>query len=462
MSPAHQITMLKFIKNLSMLSTTLDALHSSNAIELLIDLLSYSMKKNQPHFREICNQVLNTMFNLCRLSKIRQEDAAVNGIIPLLKRIMDTKRPPKEFALPILCDMAHSGKVGRKYLWQNQGLQFYISLLADQYWQVTALDAIFIWYINSSSCTCELANSGCRLQEETARVEKCLLDGTFTEAIVACFNTPKANSFDVNLLEPLQKLLRLSPPVSASLARADMFTGILQKLNHKKAVVRLNLLRVVRSISDPHEERTLSIRNHDLFEAIESLAESDSAVLVRNMASELVKSTLEQANENGRAVRSRQSLIRTSSYTPPTLQSSVSNPMTPTHGSRISQSSAFIDGSITPRRTNTDLGDILYRPRSRDGPGSLAGRRSSVMDISNTSSASRSRLPRTSLRPSKSSMAAPTIRDEPSSTKKESGVRAAKVETKSNASPIPSSVSHLNSKRRPRQPSNGDLTSTGR
>lgn len=145
MTPAHQITMLKFIKNLSMLSTTLDSLHSSNAIELLIDLLSYSMRKNQPHFREISNQVLNTMYNLCRLSKVRQEDAAINGIIPLLQKIMKTKRPPKEFALPILCDMAHSGKVGRKYLWQNKGLQFYISLLADQYWQVTALDAIFVW-----------------------------------------------------------------------------------------------------------------------------------------------------------------------------------------------------------------------------------------------------------------------------------------------------------------------------
>jgi hypothetical protein len=241
-----------------------------------------------------------------------------------------------------------------------------------------------------------------------------------------------------------------------------MFTGILQKLNHKKAVVRLNLLRIVRSISDPHEERTLSIRSHDLFEAIESLAESDSAVLVRNMASELVKSTLEQENENGRAARSRQSLIRTGSYTPPTLQSSVSSPMTPTHGSRISRSTAFIDGSVTPRRGNTDLSDILYRTQSRDTPGSLAGRRSSVVDISNTSSASRSRLPRTSLRPSKSSMAAPTIRGEPSSTKKENGVRLVKVESKSAASPTPSSVSHLSSKRRPRQPSNGDLTGTGR
>lgn len=145
MTPVHQITMLKFIKNLSMLSTTLEVLHSADAIEFLIDLLSYSMKRGHTHFREISNQVLNTMFNLCRLSKERQEDAAVNGIIPLLLRIMRTERPPKEFVLPILCDMAHSGRTGRRYLWQNKGLDFYVSLLADQYWQVTALDAILVW-----------------------------------------------------------------------------------------------------------------------------------------------------------------------------------------------------------------------------------------------------------------------------------------------------------------------------
>jgi len=136
---------LKFIKNLSMLSTTLDSLHSADAIDFLIDLLSHSMKKGQQHFREISNQVLNTMFNLCRLSKERQEYAAGNGIIPLLLKMMKTDRPPKEFVLPILCDMAHSGSKGRRYLWQNSGLDFYVSLLADQYWQVTALDAIFVW-----------------------------------------------------------------------------------------------------------------------------------------------------------------------------------------------------------------------------------------------------------------------------------------------------------------------------
>ena len=143
MSPNHQITMLKFIKNLSMLSTTLDSLQNSNAIDVLTELLRHNSK--EPHFREISNQVLNTIYNLCRLNKSRQEDAALNGIIPLLQRIIKTERPLKEFALPILCDMAHSGKVGRRELWRNKGLQFYISLLADPYWQVTALDAIFIW-----------------------------------------------------------------------------------------------------------------------------------------------------------------------------------------------------------------------------------------------------------------------------------------------------------------------------
>lgn len=143
MSPAHQITMLKFVKNLSMLSTTLDALDNSNAIDVLTDLLSSGM--SQPHFRELSNQILNTIYNLCRLSKRRQEDAALAGIIPLLIKIVKQERPLKEFALPILCDMAHSSKAARRELWRHKGLQFYISLLSDPYWQVSALDAIFTW-----------------------------------------------------------------------------------------------------------------------------------------------------------------------------------------------------------------------------------------------------------------------------------------------------------------------------
>ncbi|KAK5992188.1 Cytokinesis protein sepH [Cladobotryum mycophilum] len=418
MTPVHQITMLKFIKNLSMLSTTIESLHSADAIELLIELLSYSMKRGQMHLREISNQVLNTMFNLCRLSKERQEDAAVGGIIPLLLRIMKTDRPPKEFALPILCDMAHSGSKGRRFLWQNKGLDFYVSLLSDQYWQVTALDAILVW-----------------LQEETANVEGYLMNNNFIRAIISCFSTNRLNSFDSNLLEPLLKLLRLSPGLTASLAKPEMFAGIAQRLGHKKAVVRLNLLRLVRNIMDSCEPgvlgsgdgaRTLNgAQVRSLMDSIQMLAETDSAVLVRNLASELVKShstyppgmaamrhegMASSSQVSSGSSASRRAARRNTSYTPPSLQSSTSVPLTPTHRSRGSlASNAYIEvaASPRPRQPGLDRDSGLYRPRSRDGPTGIP-RRVSGGDASSLASSgssgngghvygSKSRLPRTSL-----------------------------------------------------------------
>ncbi|MBE3046750.1 hypothetical protein IMZ48_30320, partial [Candidatus Bathyarchaeota archaeon] len=77
-----------------------------------------------------------------------------------------------------------------------------------------------------------------------------LLQSEFTRTVLSCFSTNKLNSFDSNLLEPLLKLLRLSPAIAASLAVPEMFAGIGLRLGHKKAVVRLNLLRLVRIILD--------------------------------------------------------------------------------------------------------------------------------------------------------------------------------------------------------------------
>ncbi|KAL9641092.1 MAG: hypothetical protein Q9204_000317 [Flavoplaca sp. TL-2023a] len=393
MSPAHLITMLKFVKNLSMLSTTLDALHNSNAIDVLTELLRSNFE--EVHFREISNQVLNTIYNLCRLNKSRQEDAALNGIIPVLQRIIKTERPLKEFAYPILCDMAHSGKVGvRRELWRNKGLPFYISLLADPYWQVTALDAIFVWFVDLSKDKC--TTNSCRLQEETARVEDALLDGSFTRGILRCFTTSKANAFE-NLLEPLQKLLRLSPPVALSLAHPDLFSRILQKLNSSKAVVRLNLLRIIRSICDASDDHGAVIRRYGLIEAIQRLAELDGAVLVRNMAGELIK-TCESSERFGMSTSKRRPGRRSSSSTtPPSLLSSHSMPPTPS-SSRSSHSQAYmVERDV--RQRNGNGGPIPFRPVSRDG--------------NSSGSAAKSRLPRTTAsKPSRPSLLTSPKREE--------------------------------------------------
>jgi hypothetical protein len=163
MAPPHQITMLKFIKNLSSLSSTHEALQNSNAIDILIELLKATRQSGPktssrtgndsnrmpPFQREISNQILNTMYNLCRHNKSRQEEAALSDIIPLLKDVVNDGGPLKEFALPVLLEMVNSGKVSRKMLWDAKGLAFYVSLLGDVNWAVTALDAIFVWYVLS-------------------------------------------------------------------------------------------------------------------------------------------------------------------------------------------------------------------------------------------------------------------------------------------------------------------------
>ncbi|OJJ44762.1 hypothetical protein ASPZODRAFT_2111795 [Penicilliopsis zonata CBS 506.65] len=355
MTPVHQITMLKFIKNLSMLSTTLDSLQNSNAIDVLTELLRSTIRR--PHFREVSNQILNTIYNMCRLNKTRQEDAALNGIVPLLQKIVQTERPLKEFALPILCDMAHSGKVGRRELWRNKGLSFYISLLSDPYWQVTALDAIFAW-----------------LQEETAKVEEHLLENrqdklSFTDAIVRCLTVSKANAFE-NLLEPLQKLLRLSPPVASTLARPDLFTRIGQKVHHNKAAVRLNLLRILSTICDSTEEQGGLLVRYGLLDAIREL-ENDPAILVRDMAGKLITSS--ERSEALSAGKRRPPTRRpsTSTTTPPSLLSSQSTPSTP-QINRSSQSKGYFEGRETPRHARNGLNNssLALRPASRDGSGS--------------------------------------------------------------------------------------------
>ncbi|PYH95131.1 cell division control protein Cdc15 [Aspergillus ellipticus CBS 707.79] len=374
MTPVHQITMLKFIKNLSMLSTTLDSLQNSNAIDVLTDLLRSTIKR--PHFREVSNQILNTIYNMCRLNKSRQEDAALNGIVPLLQKIVQTERPLKEFALPILCDMAHSGKVGRRELWRNKGLAFYISLLSDPYWQVTALDAIFTW-----------------LQEETAKVEEHLLDNrydkmSFTDSIVRCLTVSKANAFE-NILEPLQKLLRLSPPVASTFARPDLFMRLGQKLHHNKAAVRLNLLRIISSICDSSEEQGGLLARYGLLDAIREL-EHDPAILVRDMAGKLV-----QSNDKCEAyiIEKRKPGMRrkSTSTTPPGLLSNQSAPATP-QISRFSQSKAYFDGRESQRHPRPTLSGsaLALRPGSRDGTNPALA----VVGLNGSAGAPRNRMSR--------------------------------------------------------------------
>ena len=269
LDPEPLTQMLKIIKNLSMSPTILDEMQNANTIEILTNILA--KHHTGPHGAEMANQVLNTMYNLCRLSKSRQEEAAQAGIIPQLMRVARNNSPLKQFALPILCDLAHAGKTTRKMFWQHQGLEFYLKLLEDPYWQVSALESILVW-----------------LQDETHRVEEVLLHPSSIDSLLCLFTTAKANAFE-NLLEPYLKICRLSNGITIAMGKNPAFLRkLIERLNHPKALVRLNLLRITKMVCDVHPERSALIQQFSLFEIIDKLSKQDGAVLVRELARDVL------------------------------------------------------------------------------------------------------------------------------------------------------------------------------
>lgn len=271
LEPDHLVVILKAVKHLSMNPTLLDALQNANAIEILVRILDEHSAG--PHSAEIANHIFQTCFNLCRLNKGRQEEAAQAGIIPNLVRIAETRSPLKQFALPLLCDLPSAGKSCRTLLWQHNGLGLYLRLLSDPYFQVSALEAILAW-----------------LQDETSRVEDFLIQANSLEAMLNCFTNAKANSFE-GLLDPFLKICRLSQSVTLGISsKSQFFRRITDRLGHGKPVTRLNLLRILRAVFDVHPDRTGLVRRYGLLEIVERLSQNDGAVLVRELAREILPS----------------------------------------------------------------------------------------------------------------------------------------------------------------------------
>ena len=272
-----------------MSQSLLDTLQNANAIEILICILE-KHDSSSPHYtvrlhhldvrfafdfpaQESSNHIFQTCYNLCRLNKGRQEEAAQAGIIPCLKRVIEANSPLKQFALPILCDLASAGKSCRTMLWQHDGLHVYLSLLSDPYFQISALEAVVQW-----------------LQDDTARVEDVLTEPWSLDRLIECFTSSKTNSFE-NILEPLIKIIRLCPTsLGIGCAREEFFARLVDRLTHAKhkPVVRLNLLRILRAICDVHPDKATLVRRFGLYGVVEKLSQSDNAVLVRELARDIL------------------------------------------------------------------------------------------------------------------------------------------------------------------------------
>ena len=111
-----------------------------------------------------------------------------------------------------------------------------------------------------------------------------------------CFVNAKANSFE-NLLDPLIKIFRMSSLIITAVSASPKFLKkLVERLNHNKAVVRLNLLRILRAICDSSQDRQALVQRYGMFSVVQMLSRNDGAVLVRELAREIIPGLLPTHN----------------------------------------------------------------------------------------------------------------------------------------------------------------------
>ncbi|XP_078431000.1 MAP3K epsilon protein kinase 1-like [Wolffia australiana] len=275
--PPILLKILKCINFLSADPNCLESLQRADAIRHLIPNLELheSLLAFQVH-----NEVLHALFNLCKINKRRQEQAAENGLVPHLLNFIMSGSPLRQFALPLLFDMAHASRNSREQLRAHGGLEIYLTLLEDEVWAVTALDSLAVCLAHDN---------------DHRKVEQALLKKDAVQRLVKFFQTCPEQSF-IHILEPFLKIITKSSRINTTLAVSGLTTLLITRLDHQDAIARLNLLKLIKAIYEHHPRPKQLIVENDLPQKLQNLIEerrdgqrSGGQVLVKQMATALLK-----------------------------------------------------------------------------------------------------------------------------------------------------------------------------
>lgn len=275
--PPILLKILKCINHLSTDPNCLEKLQQADAIKHLIPNLEL---REGPLISQIHNEVLNALFNLCKINKRRQEQAAENGIIPHLMNFIMSGSPLKRYALPLLCDMAHASRNSREQLRAHGGLDVYLNLLEDEAWAGTALDSLAVCLAHDN---------------DHRKVEQALLRKEAIQKLVKFFqNCPE--QYFVHILEPFLKMITKSSRINTAMAINGLTTLLIARLDHQDAIARLNLLKLIKAVYEHHPRPKQLIVENDLPQKLQNLIEerrdgqrSGGQVLVKQMATALLK-----------------------------------------------------------------------------------------------------------------------------------------------------------------------------
>ncbi|XP_015691864.1 MAP3K epsilon protein kinase 1-like isoform X4 [Oryza brachyantha] len=275
--PPILLKILRCINHLSGDPNCLETLQRTDAIKHLIPILEL---RDGPLVFQIHSEVLNALFNLCKINKRRQEQAAENGIIPHLMNFVMSDSPLRQYALPLLCDMAHASRNSREQLRAHGGLDVYLNLLEDDAWACTALDSIAVCLSHDN---------------DLRKVEQALLKKEAIQKLVKFFQECPEQYF-IHILDAFLKIITKSSRINTAMATNGLTTLLIARLDHREAIARLTLLKLIKVVYEHHPRPKQLIVENDLPQKLQNLIEErrdgqrgGQQVLVKQMATSLLK-----------------------------------------------------------------------------------------------------------------------------------------------------------------------------
>jgi hypothetical protein len=274
------------------------------------------------------------MYYLCQINTSRQEQAAFNGIIPHLQRIIRANHPLKQFAFFIIFLIGKSKSLRvRLELKKYGGVEFYIEILKDPYWRTSSLDVLAKW-----------------LQDDRQRVEF-ILNANINKLFNVFRTTKDSQNFE-KILPHFYRIIQTSIRVNRAMARSSVFINeIKNRLERQNTAnkIRIDLLKILIVLYESHVSPIQFIRDYNFLPLLTKLSEDKTSVIVAQLAQKLIKKNqvnlqqqLQQQGGSGTANSS------TSPMSIPTTNSLSST--TVTGGSILSSSLPFSTSPLTQAR----------------------------------------------------------------------------------------------------------------
>lgn len=281
---------LRLVKSVHTLTTEKEVLGQLEEAEVVSWLVAQLGHRDRPSPEsDVHGEALGALYNLCHLSRSRQEQAAVAGaagmLCPLalaapLQRpgLQAVPAPTRSLAVSTLCTLAHGGPRTLEALRAAGGVDTLLALLREEAFQQPSLEALAVW-----------------LDSDCARVEQRMMEpGSITRLVsllptMATAGDPQALN---RLLGPLLRMLGRSPRLAAELAQNGLAPRVMELLKRPSPHTCRSLLAMLRVMYENHPRPKEFILKYRVQQTLHALAHGQSArdaVVVRSEARSLLE-----------------------------------------------------------------------------------------------------------------------------------------------------------------------------